>query len=169
MGKISFFMVLAGGLLLVSCATIVSGTKQTVRITSSPSNAAVVIDGVNMGSTPLTTELTKKRVHNVELKLDGYTPYKAALTKKFNPWFIGNIAFGGIIGVIVDASNGAINNLSPKAIDAQLEPDASYAPIQVEAVPTDTIASDSVQVYAPEQVVGATPTDTVTVDGVYVK
>ena len=35
-------------------------------------------------------------------------------------WFLGNLIFGGIIGIIIDASNGAMYKLNPDQIIAQL-------------------------------------------------
>ncbi|WP_407478317.1 PEGA domain-containing protein [Elizabethkingia meningoseptica] len=107
-------------LLTTSCATIVSGSKQTVNFTSTPSEATVLIDGVEVGKTPFETKLERKSVHSVVIKLDGYQPYETKLTKQFNAWYLGNILFGGIIGLVVDPITGAIYNLTPKQVNAQL-------------------------------------------------
>jgi len=36
-------------------------------------------------------------------------------------WFLGNLLFGGIIGIIVDASSGAMYKLTPDQVIAQLK------------------------------------------------
>jgi hypothetical protein len=43
------------------------------------------------------------------------------LTKKFNAWYLGNIIFGGLIGIVIDPITGAIYELSPDQVNAQLQ------------------------------------------------
>ncbi|MFT3946077.1 MAG: PEGA domain-containing protein [Agriterribacter sp.] len=121
MRKISFFLCLSFILLTSSCATIISGSRQAVKFNSTPDKAIVLIDEVEVGRTPYETKLARKREYAVMIKLDGYLPYETKLTKKFNAWYIGNIAIGGIIGLIIDPITGAIYNLTPKEINAQLQ------------------------------------------------
>lgn len=75
---------------------------------------------VEIGKTPFKTKLHRNRDYAVMIKLDGYLPYETKLTKKFNAWYLGNIAFGGIIGLIIDPITGAMYNLTPKELNAQL-------------------------------------------------
>lgn len=107
--------------LLTSCATIVSGSKQTVKFNSTPSEAKIFINEVEVGKTPFETKLERKKEHSIVIKLDGYKPYQTTLTRKFNAWYLGNILFGGIIGLIIDPITGAMYNLTPEEINAQLE------------------------------------------------
>ena len=106
--------------LTTSCATIMSGSKQNVKFASNPSSATVFIDEVEVGKTPFQTKLIRKKEHKVMLKLDGYQTYNTTLTKKFNGWYVGNILFGGLIGIIVDPITGAIYNLTPKEVNAEM-------------------------------------------------
>jgi hypothetical protein len=107
-------------LLMSSCATIVSGSKQNVKFTSNPSTATIFIDEVEVGKTPFEIKLARKREHSVMIKLEGYQTYETKLTKKFNGWFVGNILIGGLIGIIVDPITGAMYNLTPKEIKAEM-------------------------------------------------
>lgn len=109
-----------------SCATIISGSKQTIKFASTPSEATVFIDEVEVGKTPYETKLERKRDYHVMIKLDGYKSYETKLTKKFNAWYLGNIAFGGIIGLIIDPITGAMYNLTPKELNAQLEQGTAF-------------------------------------------
>ncbi|MCH5598515.1 PEGA domain-containing protein [Niabella ginsengisoli] len=61
MRKSIFISALAISVLLTSCATIISGSKQKVNFTSSPSSATIYIDEVEIGSTPLEMRLQRKR------------------------------------------------------------------------------------------------------------
>lgn len=115
--------VLVLAMLSTGCATIVSGSKQTVKFTSNPTAATIYIDEVEVGKTPFEIKLKRKTEHHVMIKLDGYETYQTNLTKKFNAWFIGNIALGGLIGIIVDPITGAMYNLTPKELHAEMSKD----------------------------------------------
>ena len=120
MRKSIFITAFATSILLSSCATIVSGSKQMVKFTSNPSSATILIDEVEVGKTPFENKLERKKEHHVMIKLDGYKTYETNLTKKFNAWYLGNILFGGIIGFIVDPSTGAMFKLRPAQINAEM-------------------------------------------------
>ncbi len=61
-----------------------------------------------------------KKNQKVKIELQGYKPYELILNRKTNGWIWGNILFGGIIGIIIDASSGAMYRLTPDQIEAQL-------------------------------------------------
>lgn len=103
------------------CGTIMDGTKQEIGFSSSPSNAVVTIDGKMIGTTPLTESLKRKNTHKVVMTLDGYHPYEMTLTKKTNGWVWGNIIFGGLIGLAVDAATGGLYKLTPEQVNADLK------------------------------------------------
>ena len=81
-------------LLIISCGSIVNGSKQSVGFSSSP----------------------------VRITLPGYYPYSATLTHSVSGWVWGNLLMGGIIGLAVDASTGGLYVLSPDQVQAQLVP-----------------------------------------------
>jgi len=126
MKKTIFSLTLLSALMLTSCATIVCGSKQEVSFNSTPANASIFINEVEVGKTPFKTKLERNKEHSVVIKLDGFKPYETKLTKKFNAWYIGNIVFGGLIGLIVDPVTGAIYQLSPKDVNAQLEQGTAF-------------------------------------------
>lgn len=126
MKKTILYCSLVSTLLLSSCATIISGSKQNVSFTSEPSSAKIFIDEVEVGQTPFELKLERKSEHEVMIKLDGYQTYQTTLTKKFNAWYFGNILIGGLIGLIVDPITGAIYNLSPKEINAKMSANTAF-------------------------------------------
>jgi len=113
-------------LLLSSCATIISGSKQKVSFHSNPAQAAIFIDEVEVGKTPFEIKLERNKEHHVMIKLDGYQTYETNLTKKFNAWYLGNIVFGGIIGIIIDPITGAIYNLTPSDVKAEMNKGTAF-------------------------------------------
>lgn len=107
--------------LIIGCATIMQGTKQNIGISNNPSGAKVIIDGRIIGNTPLTEELSRKDNHFVKIELDGFIPYETTLTRKLSGWVAGNIIFGGLIGLAVDAITGGMYKLTPEQIQAELK------------------------------------------------
>jgi hypothetical protein len=111
---------IAATMLSTSCATIIHGTGQDVGISSSPTGASVWIDNTEKGRTPLITKLSRKDNHIVRIQLDGYQSFEATLTRGVSGWVWGNVAFGGLIGLAVDAISGGIYKLTPEQISGAL-------------------------------------------------
>jgi len=105
---------------LTGCASIMHGTSQEVGISSAPTGASVSINGVDYGKTPLVAKLKRKDNHVIKIELAGYEPYETTLTRKVSGWVWGNIVFGGLIGLVVDAMTGGIYKLTPEQVEAAL-------------------------------------------------
>jgi hypothetical protein len=106
--------------LICSCASIMHGTHQDVGISSNPTGAAVSVDGLLKGNTPVIANLTRKDNHIVRIELAGYKPYETTLTRSVSGWVWGNILLGGLIGLAVDAISGGLYNLTPEQVSGQL-------------------------------------------------
>jgi hypothetical protein len=105
---------------VAACATIMHGTSQQVSINSQPTGATVVVDSQTLGVTPVVAKLGRKRTHRVTVTLAGYQPYEMVTIRKTSGWVWGNIVFGGLIGLIVDASSGGLYDVRPEVISSQL-------------------------------------------------
>lgn len=110
----------ASALILAACASIIHGTHQDVGITSVPTGAQVTVDNVQSGNTPMVAKLTRKDNHIVRITLPGYQPYDLTLTRGVSGWVWGNLAFGGLIGLAVDAIDGGMYKLTPEQLTATL-------------------------------------------------
>lgn len=127
-----FFCILVFG----SCASIIHGSKQVVNLTSQPTGAQVTIDGKSYGKTPTAVELKRKgrlkgevdskKSYAVKIEMEGFYPYDIIVKREMDAWFLGNLLFGGIIGIIVDASNGSMYKLTPDQVIAQLGRSNAY-------------------------------------------
>ena len=53
--------------------------------------------------------------------MDGYRPYNITLRQTFNAWYLGNILFGGFVGLIIDHITGAIFTLTPDRVYADFD------------------------------------------------
>jgi len=120
--------------LMPACASIMHGTTQDVGISSSPTNARVIVDNQPRGNTPLVAKLSRGDNHIVRIELEGYAPFEATLTKKVSGWVWGNVAFGGLIGLAVDAMTGGLYNLTPEQLSGQLARQGASAALQADGI-----------------------------------
>ena len=127
--NIYLFLLILSSFLLFSCGTIMHGSSQEVAISSNPSDAQVTIDGNVIGNTPLTKSLSRKDKHSVKIDLEGYHTYETTILRKTSGWVWGNIVFGGLIGLAVDAISGGIYKLSPEQMQAELREGGTVAKV----------------------------------------
>ena len=73
--------ILSALIIFTGCATIISGTSQTITFDSSPSGAAVFLDGERVGMTPFTTSLKKNKYSSFRIELEGYHTISRQLDK----------------------------------------------------------------------------------------
>jgi hypothetical protein len=112
--------VTAAALGLSACATIIHSPRQEVGIASTPSGGTVSIDNAERGKTPLVAKLSRKDEHVLRIEMAGYQPFEATLTRKVSGWVWGNLVFGGLVGLAVDAVSGSMYKLSPEQVSASL-------------------------------------------------
>lgn len=114
------------GLLLLTsaCASIVEGTTQTVTVSTDPSGATCDLrrNGATIAvvnPTPGSVTLDKSRDHvSVECRKEGYQAGAESLASGFQGMTFGNVLFGGLVGVAIDASSGAMHKYPPAIIVA---------------------------------------------------
>ena len=124
-------LTLCVAVVIAGCATIMHGTSQEVGISSSPTGATVTVDNQAAAVTPYVAKLSRKDKHVVHLAMPGYAPADLTLTRKTSGWVWGNIVFGGLIGLAVDAISGGLYNLTPEQLAATLaQQNASIAPVK---------------------------------------
>lgn len=105
--------------MLAACASIVEGTDQSVTVNTSPSGATcnLVREGTTIAvvnPTPGTVQVDKSKSHiAVHCEKADHEPAAGALASSFQGMTFGNILFGGIIGVAIDASSGAMSKYPP--------------------------------------------------------
>ncbi len=113
--KIRIFQIsmFAFALFFTSCATLLSGTKDHLSITTNPPNVDVYVDGVLLGKSGTDLVLKRKYVNqrNVNLRMDGYQDVNFEIKQKITPtYWLG--FFGAGIPMLVDIGTGAA--LKPK-------------------------------------------------------
>lgn len=120
-------------LLLANCASIVSKSNYPVTINSNPVGAKFLVkkssgEVVHQGVTPSTVTLKSSRgyfqpeKYTLEFDKKGHPKQTVELAAGMNGWYVGNVVFGGLIGlVIVDPITGAMWKLDDK-VEANLTP-----------------------------------------------
>lgn len=125
--RLAALLLLAAG--LPACATITTGTTQSISVLSEPAGAACTLtrDGTIMGivnPTPGTVAVSKSS-RDIAIRctragnLDGVT----TITPQFQAMTAGNILIGGFIGLAVDAASGALSRY-PENVIVSLPPDS---------------------------------------------
>lgn len=101
-------MMIICSFVLTDCATIVNGSREEITVNSTPPGAEIYINGQLRGTTPNTFHLKRSKDYKIALKKDGYKPYEDTIESGISWWLLGNILFGGLIGVVIDAATGSM-------------------------------------------------------------
>lgn len=129
-------------LLLVApcgCASLVSGRHAEVAINSQPPDAQVSVRDqqgrmVASARTPAVVSLKRgdgflrKAEYTATIEKPGYATAHVPIESRLNPWLLGNVFVGGIVGLAVDPYTGAMWRPSPSTIDEQLAPSSRTGP-----------------------------------------
>lgn len=107
-------LLLTSTLTLGACASIIEGSTDRVQVVTSPATSSSCQLQNSQGTwnvvTPGSTEVKKSKTDlNITCK-DNATGAQSdkIVESNMEPWFLGNIILGGIIGGIVDASTGSM-------------------------------------------------------------
>jgi hypothetical protein len=121
----------AMGVVVSGCASVVKGTHQTVAITTPPTTGATCTLTNGRGSWevvspgPVTVDRSKTDMQ-VRCTKAGWQDATAVIPSNFEGWTLGNLLIGGVIGVGIDASTGAMNEY-PNAFQVPMTPVEGYA------------------------------------------
>jgi len=119
---------------LAGCASIMSGTTQSITIDTEPKGATVTVgeenkkDGKKImsvhhiaGVTPLTIALARKD-GMIAISKEGYKTQDVELNRGINPWFWGDVVLTSLLSSFIDTSTGAIHEYKPGQYMITLEP-----------------------------------------------
>ncbi len=128
--KSVFFLLII--ILFSGCASIVSKSTWPFSIDTEPAGAKILIKNksgkeIFRGKTPTALKLKSgagffsKESYTVILTMAGYEPKTINVACKLNGWYLGNIVFGGFIGLlIIDPATGAMYKLESLGISEEL-------------------------------------------------
>lgn len=106
----------AASLNLGACATVINGTSQPVEFRSDPAGAEIELVDGRKCSAPCEYSMRRGDDSRVTFTQAGYQPVTVYIQSRTGGGTFGNILAGGIIGGVVDASNGASNHLYPDPV-----------------------------------------------------
>jgi hypothetical protein len=105
--------------LLAGCSTLTTGTTQAVSlVTPGADGASCELTSPEIGTvnvvTPAQVMLSKSQ-HSVRVQCrkECFTDGQGIINSNFEEMTAGNILVGGVVGVVVDASSGAMNKYDP--------------------------------------------------------
>lgn len=125
--KYACLIALGGGATVLSgCASLVAGTTQPVSVNTMTTTGADCNLVNAQGKWELTTPGTavvKRSKTDVKIRCtkDGFQDAEAVAPSGFEPWTLGNLLFGGLIGIGVDFGTGAIHRY-PDAVAVPMAP-----------------------------------------------
>jgi hypothetical protein len=114
--------------LLPACATITTGTSQSIAVMTEPPGASCTLsrDGgviAVVNPTPGTVTVSKStRDIAVNCSRPGHLPGVASHTAQFQGMTVGNVLLGGLIGFGIDAASGALSYY-PASLTLALPPE----------------------------------------------
>jgi hypothetical protein len=144
----------AAAVLLSGCATVTRGTSQKYMIESTPTKAEVTLSTGQQCVTPCTLKLKRKPGFTATVAMKGYKTQKLDVESKMSGGGAvagaGNVILGGVVGALVDGTNGSLNNLTPNPLKVTLLPE--------EAAEAPAVAVAPAEAAAPAAEAPATPT-----------
>lgn len=111
MKKISFLILALTG--LSGCATIVKGSTQTMNIATTSGKQANAVLTSSSGTIPVllpqavSVEKSSGDVVINVTESECILPSSTIVKARLNPWFWGNIIFGGLLGSTTDSASGS--------------------------------------------------------------
>ncbi|WAT18855.1 hypothetical protein OZN62_04605 [Aurantiacibacter sp. MUD11] len=114
--------VLAASVGLSGCATVLNGVNQPVEFQSDPDGAVIELYSGQSCTTPCSFEMRRGDDNIVTFSRDGYQDVEVMIQSRTGGGVAGNLLAGGIIGGVVDASNGASNHLYPDPVYVRMVP-----------------------------------------------
>jgi hypothetical protein len=133
-GSFLWFALTLGG-----CATILSGSTQTLTVNANVPGAQVTLNGVPLGVTPLIVTMKRGQEGVLSVQMPGHVPFQAPLAKKINGIFWVNILSGGPFGSTTDYSTGAMYAYEPDTYFVTLAPAAMTPPAAEMLKRTETL------------------------------
>lgn len=122
----SAILVLALAILLNSCATILSGKMNTVKVKpGSPDKALVFIDGELLGEAPLKVRVSKYKLQEgsiLEIRKDGFQTLRYEVVRSPHVVYVVADILFGLIPLVVDVANGNIYRPNTRNIEYVLKP-----------------------------------------------
>lgn len=119
-------VIVCAGASLAACATVTRGTQEAWTVQTDPSGASVKTSiGFACDQTPCTFKMPRKSEFDVTIAKPGYVTVQTRVTHQTAnggaAGMAGNVLVGGLIGIGVDATSGATQDIVPNPLIVKLE------------------------------------------------
>lgn len=119
--KLSFLLFGLTAFLISGCATLFASQKQAVFTNTDPKGADLYVNGIRMGTTPLTLNLKPNQEYALEFRKAGFKTIGQKINTKVGAGWVILDVLGGVVPVIIDAATGSWKKLDQDNINAVLE------------------------------------------------
>jgi hypothetical protein len=99
-------------LFVTSCGTLTHGSTEYVKFNSSPSGAIILVNDIEIGKTPLTSQIKSNKAPRIEFKLDSIISKLYYIDNHCRADFVICDIILGLIPVIVDVATQDWNTLN---------------------------------------------------------
>ncbi|MCF8348744.1 MAG: hypothetical protein K9G61_08020 [Bacteroidales bacterium] len=119
-------LLLVGIISLSSCATILAGKKNTLKVHQGyPESAQVFLDGKYMGDAPFNQRISKFELQEgslIEIKKEGFATYKYEVIRSPHVIYVMADILTGVIPLVVDVADANIYRPNTRNIKYHLKP-----------------------------------------------
>jgi hypothetical protein len=126
------FALAISAVIIGGCATAIRGTTNQVTFASEPSGAVMTTSLGHSCVTPCVIAIERNKTFEATFRKDGYqhavVAVRTEVSREGGTSFAGNILAGGIIGMGVDAANGATLDHTPNPVVGRLAAIVPAAP-----------------------------------------
>lgn len=124
---------------LSACASIMRGRTQDFTVNTFPAGALVKLSSGQECVSPCTISKSRHSNFKVNITKNGYQNIDFEVANKPSKggtaWYVSNIFVSGVIGMAIDAVNGATQELTPGAVEITLKKDKDILPADASEIP----------------------------------
>jgi hypothetical protein len=109
------------------CATLLVPSTAHIPVTSNPPGATVLLDGQQLGQTPMVVQAANKNTHIITLQMDGYQEGVCQLTTGIGAGYVIVDVLLGVIPAIIDLATNSWTDIDQGRCQVTLHPGTSAA------------------------------------------
>ena len=105
------------------CGLLFLSSEKDILLDTEPAQAEIWIEGVKVGTTPMTISLSNREDHRITFRKDGFDDITCHLDRKIHNGILVLDILSGLVPVIVDAATGGWYRIPEDSCVRQLPPE----------------------------------------------